>query len=118
MHSATLPAVLACAADDLSAAKIEAQQLSESIDGTLGDLETVCRELCSLAGQPQLWLLCAADQTGYKHMDDHINAQHLRSVLISEAGCILTYSADMAGVQPKHPTDERLGASTGYGGLI
>jgi hypothetical protein len=91
MHSAALPAVLACAADDLSAAKMEAQQLSESLDETLGDLEAVCKELCSLAGQPQMWLLSAADQTGYKHMDDHINTQHLRSVLVGKADCVPTW---------------------------
>lgn len=67
------------AANELSAAKVDAEQLSEAIDGTLGKLESVCCELCTLAGQPQLWLLCAADQTGYKQMDDHINAQHTRS---------------------------------------
>lgn len=72
------PTACRLAANELSAAKLDAAQFAESLNDTLADLEGVCRELCSLAGQPQLWLLCAADQAGYKHMDDRINAQHLR----------------------------------------
>lgn len=66
------------AANELSAAKLDAQQLAETLDGTLGELEAVCSELCGLANQPHLWLLCAADNNSYKVMDDHINEQHLR----------------------------------------
>lgn len=68
------------AANQLSSVKLDAQQLSDELDSILQELEAVCSELCSLAQQPQAWLLCAADQSGYRAMDDHINAQHARCV--------------------------------------
>lgn len=82
-HSCLAPSCVLClpsAADQLSSVKLDAQQLSDELDSTLQELEVVCSELCSLAQQPQAWLLCAADQSGYRAMDDHINAQHARCV--------------------------------------